>query len=128
MPDNNFGQVLQVHTRFNRIIGKPSWLIVIRDVDHNQTIPYLFDIDTENNYWVIFTYSRDYLITASTLQINNYRSRYNIFGKYEINDFCGLESHGRIVRGESMYIHIDGDLTPNADTVSCHVSRFHDVP
>lgn len=124
MPDNHFGQTIQIHTRFHTFLGNPSWLIVIRDIDHNQNIPYVFDITRGDNYWLLFTYGRNYLITASRLQISNYQSRYNSYSKHEINNFCQLESGGRIIRGESMHITISGDLTPYSDTVQCSVSQF----
>lgn len=127
MPDNNFGQTIQIQTRLHSFLGKPSWLIVIRDVDHNQNIPYVFDITRGNNFWLLFTYSRNYLISASNMQMSTYRSRYNTFGKYQIDNFCQIESGGRIAHGESMIITITGDLTPYSDTIQCHVSRFADA-
>src|SRR3990167_1995148 len=79
---DDFGQFIQINTRFSSFVGKPIWLIVIRDVDHNQNIPYLFDIKRGENTWVIFTYSRNYLIVASRLQIETYQSRYNQYKNY----------------------------------------------
>jgi hypothetical protein len=120
------GQTIQIYTRFHSFVGKPSWLFIIRDLDHNQSIPYLFDIRRGDNFWVAFTYGRNYLIKVSNLQIETYKSRYNKFRNYKINDFCHLESDGRIIRGESMYITIDGDLSPDSETYTCQVSRYPD--
>jgi hypothetical protein len=124
---DGLGQTIQIYTRFRSFVGKPSWLLIIRDLDNDQNVPHLFDISRGDNFWLVFTYGRNYLITVSNLKINTYKSKYNDFGKYTINDFCHLESHGRIVRGESMYITIDGDLTPDPSSITCHVSKFPDT-
>lgn len=124
--NDGLGQVIQIYTRFHSFIGKPSWLIIIRDLDNGQNVPYLFDITRGDNFWILFTHSRNYLITASNLQISSYKQQCNDYDLYRINDFCHLESHGRIIRGESMYITIDGDLSPYANTVACHISTYPD--
>lgn len=124
--NDGLGQTIQIYTRFHSFVGKPSWLIIIRDLDNDQNMPYVFDITRGDNVWLLFTHARNYLISVSSLQISTYQSRYNDYGSYKINDFCHLESHGRIIHGESLYITIDGDLSPNTDTVRCHVSRFAD--
>jgi hypothetical protein len=121
------GQTIQIYTQLNSFIGRPSWLIIIRDIDHNQNIPYLYDFDTEDNFWVALTYGRNYLVTTSELQFSPYREHpyrfySNYFSERKINNFCHLESHGRILHGESMYIMLRGKLTPNPDTYTCSVS------
>lgn len=126
-PDDDFGQTIQIYTRFHSFLGKPSWLLIIRDLDHDQNLPYLFDVKRGDNFWVAFTYSRNYLITVSSLQIESYKPRMNGYAKYKTRDFCGLESNGRIIRGESMYITINGDLSPNSNSYTCHVSRYSDA-
>jgi hypothetical protein len=122
-PDG-LGQTIQISTDFNSFLGRPIWSLIIRDIDHNQNIPYLFDFNNGLNYWVIFTYGRHYLISSSTLQIVNYRSRRNNFSNCRIRNFCNLESNGRIIRNESMYITIKGDLSPNTNTYLCNVIKF----
>lgn len=124
--DNGVGQTIQIYTHFDSFLEKPSWLLVIRDIDHNENIPYVFDITKKNNFWVVFTRGRNYLITASNLQINTYKSKFNQFKKYEMKNFCQLESNGRIMKGESMFITISGDLKPYSDTLSCHASSYPD--
>lgn len=124
--DAGLGQTIQITTRFKSFIGHPTWLIIIRDLDNNQNLPYLFDISRNDNFWVAFSYSHRYLITASTLQIETYRSRQNKYGNYKINNFCNLESNGRILRGESLFVTVTGSLTSNANSVRCHVSSFKD--
>ncbi len=124
---DGLGQTIQINTRFHSFWGKPSWLLMIRDVDHDQNIPYLFDITRGQDFWVAFTYGRDYLITASTMTIASYQAQRNSFKNYKIHDFCHLESHGRIKHGESMYITINGDLSPFADNYNCQVSTFTDT-
>jgi hypothetical protein len=123
---DGLGQTIQIDTRFRSFIGKPSWSLIIRDLDHDQNTPYVFDITRGDNHWVVFTYGRNYLITVSKLQIETYRSRYNTYKQYKLRDFCHLESNGRIIRGESMSITIEGDLSPDTNTFSCHLLTYPD--
>lgn len=123
---DGLGQTIEIHTRLRSFIGKPSWTLIIRDLDHGQNIPYLFDFTRGDDHWVVFTYSRNFLITASRLQIETYRSRYNKFKNYRINNFCNIESNGRIIRGNSMYITIEGDLSPYSNSYTCNVSSYPD--
>lgn len=122
--DHGVGQTIQLYTRISSFVGQPTWLLMIRDVDHNQNIPYVFNITSGNNFWVAMTYGRNYLITASTLQFSPYR--YYPGNTKRINNFCQLESNGRIVRGESMHVTVTGDLSPYNQQYDCSVSRFPD--
>ncbi len=126
MESDGLGQTIQIHTFLHSFVGKPTWTLIIRDIDHNQNVPYLFDVTSGENYWVALTYGRNYLITVSNLKIETYRERRNTYKQYKLNDFCHLESNGRIIRGESMYITIEGDLSPNTNTFSCHVLTYPD--
>ena len=119
------GQTIQIYTQLHSFIGRPSWLLIIRDIDHNQNLPYLFDFNRGDNFWVAFTYGRNYVITVSNLQFAPYREW--PYKTRKINNFCQLESNGRINKGQSMYITIKGDLTPNAGTFSCYVSKYPDT-
>lgn len=47
---DGFGQTIQIYTRFRSFVGKPSLLIVIRDLDNGQNIPYIFDITRGDNF------------------------------------------------------------------------------
>lgn len=123
---DGLSQTLQIYTRFSSFVGKPSWLLIIRDVDHNQNVPYVFDITQGNHFWIAFTYGRNYLISVSTLQIETYKSRLNKYKQYRINNFCQLESQGRIIKGKSIYITISGDLSPDPSTYTCYVSQYDD--
>lgn len=122
-PDN-IGQTLQIYTRLHSFQGTPTWTLIVRDVDNNQTIPYMFEIRKGTNFWLNFTFGKNYLITLSKVQISSYKSCCNQFKKYVINNFCNLESHGRIIRGESLSITVSGDLSPNPNTYSCQITRF----
>lgn len=124
MDGDGIGQTLQINTRFNSWVGRPIWTLIIRDVDHNQNIPYLYDIRRGENFWIALTYGRNYVIAASTLQIETYYPRRNKFKSYRIHNFCNLESNGRIIHGESMYITISGELTPDRETYSCNIITF----
>lgn len=123
--NNGLGQTIQIYTQLHSFVGKPSWLLIIRDVDNGQNIPYLYDIERGNNFWLAFTYGRNYLITVSSMQFAPYRRFPD--RKKIVNNFCNLESNGHIIRGESLYITIAGDLSPFGDGYTCHVSRFADT-
>jgi hypothetical protein len=128
--DDGMGQTIQIRTRFSSFSGRPSWLLIIRDVDNGQNIPYIFDVRRGNNSWVALTYGRNYLITVSNLQFSPYgRNPYktNPYTTAKINNFCQLESNGRVRRGESLIITIDGDLTPYSNTYRCSVSSYRDT-
>lgn len=116
---DDFGQTIQINTQLHSMLGHPSWLLVIRDLDHGQNIPYLYDFESGNNFWLAFTYGHNYLITASTLTFNPYQTT--------VNNFCGLESRGRILRGQSLYITLTGDLTPRSATFNCRVLKTLDT-
>ncbi len=118
------GQTIQIYTRLHAYAGKPSWLLIIRDLDHNQNIPYLFDFEKGDNFWIVYTNSRNYMVSASNLRFDPYRA--NPYRSKKINNFCDLESNGRIIRGESLTITIEGDLTPNTNAYDCYVSRYAD--
>ena len=118
------GQAIRISTRLSSFVGRPSWLIEIRDIDHDQSIPYIYDINQNDNFWMALTYGRNYLITASTLQFSPYRA--NPYNTKVIHDFCHLESHGQIAHGESLEITLTGDLRPNSDRYNCNVTRFKD--
>lgn len=117
-PGNELGQTIQINTNLRSAISKASWTLIIRDIDHNQVIPYVYDIDQGNNYWMAFTYGRNYLVTVSELTF--YPS------DRKIRNFCGLESMGAIQRGTSMQIHLSGKLSRNPDTFDCNVLKYSD--
>ena len=113
---NPFGQVIQINTNFRSIIGKPNWLLIIRNEETGQVFPYIFDITVQDNFWLAFTYGRTYRITASKLT----------FGPYAIiHNFCNLEDG--MLSGKSMIITLTGDLTPATATSHCKVMRFEDA-
>lgn len=120
-----FGQsamhTIEIRTRFSSFIGKPSWLLTIRDIDTGVSHPYLFDIQKGENYWVLPIYGHNYLITISNLRISSYDAYLNQYKKYETKDFCHLESRGHIIRGKSAFITIDGRLSKNTNGYRCTV-------
>lgn len=120
------GQTIEIHTRLSAFVGQPSWLLVIRDIDHNQNIPYLFNVSKGDNVWLAFTFGRDYLITVSQLQISTYQPWYNTYKHFKTHDFCHLESYGRIQHSTSLRIDIEGNLSPDSDTYTCHIMQFQD--
>jgi len=111
--ENPFGQNLQINTRLTSIVGKPTWLLMIREVETGLVSPYIFDIKNNDNFWIAFTWGHSYRITASTLQ----------FGPYAvIKNFCRLESG--ILSGESMVITLKGKLTPYRGSSQCFVQKY----
>lgn len=123
--ENPLGQTIQIKTRFHSFVGKPSWLLVIRDVDNGIVYPYLYDITRGEDFFLAYTYSRNYLITVSRLQFSPYRT--DPYRSKKIENFCNLQSNGRIVRGQSIIINISGNLTPNTNTFTCHVLKYADT-
>lgn len=112
----DLGQTIQISTNLTSFAEKPSWLLIIRDVDHNQVLPYLYDFTTEDNYWIALTYSRNYIVTVSELT-------FSPSGR-KIHNFCQLESMGAIQRGNSISVNITGKLTPHAYTSHCQVLKY----
>lgn len=121
---DGFGQVIQINTYFSGWVGKPMWLLEIRDLDHGQNIPYMFDITRGNNFWIPLTFGNNYLILGSVMQIATYQSCGNSFCSFRIRNFCNLESNGRINRGESIFVNISGFLSRNRNTYTCNVSKY----
>lgn len=117
-PQGDFGQVIEINTRLHTFLGKPTWLLIIRDVDHGQNIPYMYDFRKGTNAWLALTYSNNYLIIKSELVFNPYDKK--------VKNFCGLESMGRIQRFTSMRINITGDLDPNTSRFNCNVLKYKD--
>ena len=115
--DDSVGQVLQINTHFRTVYGKPTWLLIVRDVETGLVSPYLFDIHKTDNYWVAFTYGHTYQVTASNLT----------FGPLaKIKNFCNLESG--TLAGQSMTITLTGALAPVKRSYRCHVARYQNMP
>jgi len=117
-PPDGFGQTIEINTRLHSYLGKPTWLLVVRDIDHGQNIPYMYDFRKGTNFWLALTYSKNYLITVSELVFNPYDKK--------VKNFCNLESMGRIQRGVSMRIFLQGDLSPNTATYTCNVFKYQE--
>lgn len=122
--DDVFGNTVTINTVLDSYVGKPSLLIILRDIDNGMNLPYLFDIRGRNNNWVAFTYGRNYTIVAAQLQIVKFKPKFNTSRKFVTNNFCNLQSNGRILRGESIILTVTGRLTPNAYTYNCNISTF----
>ncbi len=118
------GNVIQINTNLRSFVGKPSWLLMIRDVDDNENMPYIFDFTSSNTQWMAFTQGQNYLIVSSTLQFSVYRPHDNTYRTYFIHNFCNLESQGRIQHNTGVSIWLTGDLWPNEDSYHCQVMRY----
>ncbi|OGT61535.1 MAG: hypothetical protein A3E85_05505 [Gammaproteobacteria bacterium RIFCSPHIGHO2_12_FULL_45_12] len=113
---DGFGQTIQIYTHFSAYQGHPVWLLIIRDLDRGQVLPYLYEVTQKDDFWLAFTYSRNYIITVSDLTFNP--------GKGKIHNFCRLEN--RNLHGESLYITLSGHLTVDTRDFTCQVSRYQD--
>ena len=120
------GQKIQIITQLHSFIGKPNWLIIIRDIDHNKNIPYLYSFSQGSNDWMIFTNTRNYLILSSELAFSPYRS--NPYQTRTIKNFCHLESQGRIISGQSLRIQLRGFLSLDLKNYHCSINRYQDGP
>lgn len=110
------GETLQVSTHFRSIVGKPTWLLIVREVESGRVLPYVFDIRNNDNFWLAFTSGRSYRVTASSLN----------FGPYaKIRNFCNLEDG--IINGESYLVSLTGDLTPSPTSFRCKVVKYKGV-
>jgi hypothetical protein len=116
------GQIIHIRTNLHRLIGSARLSIVIRDIDHNQNIPYIFEIDKPNNTWLLYTHSRNYVILSSSVQINRYNACCNQYKNIRISNFCQLESCGRIMKNRAMSVIITGVLSPHPYTYNCRVT------
>lgn len=112
---------IEIRTRFSSFVGKPSWLLIIRDIDRGESYPYFFDVQRGENYWAVPTHGHNYLITVSNLRIITYDAYDNQYKKYEVKDFCHLESRGRVIHGKSALITIDGRLSKNTNGYRCTI-------
>lgn len=111
---NGLGQTIQIYSQLEDIIGKPAWLIIIRNVDTGAVTPYLYDFYDRQNFWPIFTLASNYTITVSQLTFDPYN--------VTINNFCELQS--QFFKDVSLAITIQGRLTPDPRTFSCHVLKY----
>lgn len=109
-------QTLQITTRFSSFIDKPTkpiWLLIIREMETGILLPYLFDINKNDNFWIAFTAGRSYRVTASSVT----------FGPFaKINNFCNLENG--VISGKSMIITLTGELSPDPNRLRCHVIKY----
>jgi len=111
------GETLQVSTHFKSITGKPTWLLIVREVETGRVLPYQFDIRNNDNFWLAFTSGHSYRVTASNLS----------FGPFaKIKNFCNLEDG--IINGESYFVTLTGDLTPDPTRFRCKIIKYKDLP
>lgn len=111
--ENPFGQTLQINTHFNRIVGKPNWLLMIRNVETGEVLPYVYEVRNEDNFWIALTFGRSYRIVASNMQWGSNKI---------IHNFCHLEDG--IITNKSYVITLTGKLSPNQNTSECHVIKY----
>ena len=107
------GQTLQINTHFTAVYGKPTWLLIIRNMTTGKILPYLYDIRNEDNYWIALTEGQVYRVTVSTLT-------WGPFAK--IHNFCHLEN-GILIK-KSMFITLTGKLSPDTKRFQCHIIPY----
>jgi hypothetical protein len=113
----SLGQTIQIYTHFQTVIGKPTWLLIIRDVSNGQVLPYVFDIRNNDNFWLALTLGHSYRVTVSNLKWGE---------RTVINNFCHLENG--VLSGKSMFLTLTGKLTPNPGSSSCHILKYNGLP
>ena len=111
------GEYLQINTHFRQILSRPTWVLILRDIDSGQVLPYLFDLRQNDNFWVAFSSSQTYQVTLSTLQFDT---------GDEVHNFCNLQD-GYITR-QSMTINLSGVLSPDKRTFKCYVMKYQSYP
>lgn len=113
---DDLGQAISINTNLKSFKNNPSWTLIIRDVEHGQNIPYVFDFTQTENNWLAFTFGTDYTIVSSQLS----------FGPegHTIENFCQVEGMGRLQHGKGMNIVITGKLTPRGNAYQCQVERY----
>jgi hypothetical protein len=111
--ENPFGQTLQINTHLNSLAGKPVWLLMLRNVETGQVLPYTFPLQNFDNFWIALTWGHNYQITVSTLQFEGHKS---------IENFCHLQTG--LVKARSFVINVSGDIIPNRQKYHCQVMKF----
>lgn len=107
------GQVVQINTDFSQVLGQPEWVLIIRNIETGEILPYLFEIRENKNFWLAFTSGNNYKIIASTLS----------FGPYaNLENFCRLEKG--IIEGKSMRLIISGILSPDRNKIRCKLNVY----
>jgi hypothetical protein len=111
--ENPLGQTLQINTHFDSLQGHPTWLLMLRNVETGEVLPYLYEIKNYDNFWMALSYGRNYRIISSKLQFESSKS---------ISNFCHLEDG--IISGKSYVIYLSGNLRPGGRDYVCHTSKF----
>jgi len=117
---------IQISADIHSVTSKSILTLIIRDIDRNINIPYVFDFTIGHQYWVVPIPSGNYFVKAAQLQIAKYQPSCNSYKNIRLDNFCNIESHGRILKGKSMQVFIEGDLTPNTSRLKCHANTFSD--
>ena len=111
------GDTIQIYTEFQSLIGKPSWLLILRDMNTGQILPYVYDIRNNDNFWIALPMSHNYRVNVSTMT----------FGPYAvIHNFCHLEDG--VINWHSLNITLKGNLTPDRHTTHCYIQRVKNLP
>ena len=111
----NETQTFQIYTHFQSVIGTPSWLLIIRDVETGLVTPYVFDIRNNDNFWLALTYGHHYKVTNSSLSFDK---------NTVIHNFCHLENG--ILSYQSLFLTLRGVVSPDPKTLTCYVKQYKD--
>lgn len=111
------GETIQIYTEFHSVIGKPSWLLILRDMNTGQVLPYLYDIRNNYNFWLALPMSHNYRVTVSTLT----------WGPFAvIHNFCHLQDG--ILSWRSLNVTLKGNLTPDRHDSHCYIQSYKNLP
>lgn len=106
---------IRIYTHIDdTMIGKPSWVIVLRDRDTGITEPYLFDFRKGDNFWIALSPAKQYEVTISNLRFHPFPA--------EFKNFCGLEK--KKLNNQSISLELTGKLTPQRHTLKCKWMQY----
>lgn len=108
--------VLEIKTKLSDIVGQPTWLIIIRDMDTGRLNTFIYDFRLPDNQWIAYSKGRKFRIINSSLKFGPGVTIYN---------FCNIEDG--ILDQTSMYITLTGAITPDPYTTRCKVLKYNDI-
>ena len=107
-------QVITINTHFRSIDHKPTWLLIVRNLQTGEVIPHLFTMQKKEQS-MVFGVGQFYRITASNMTFRNKTTK----------NFCGLESG--VIDGKSLFVTITGDLQLDPKGYQCRVIQYRGV-
>lgn len=89
------------------VSGKPAIVLLVKDIDHQKMKPFMFVLESTNNYVMFNMNARTYQVISATLQTNH----------GDIKDFCHLQNGPKT--NKALMLHLRGHLTDNPKDLEC---------